>query len=81
MGRRDGQFKRLGCRVNLLSVERELRQLEDISDSVVTRERDVVVAYVQREGERELMEVRRRDKLVSPLDTVLIYSGTCPVSL
>ena len=60
VGRRDGQFKRLGCRVNLLSVERELRQLEDISDCVVTRERDVVVAYVQREGERELMEVRRR---------------------
>ena len=61
VGRRDGQFKRLGCRVNLLSVERELRQLQGISDCVVTREGgDVVVAYVETEGDSEMMEVRRR---------------------
>ena len=61
VGRRDEQFKRLGCRVNLLSMERELRQLSGISDCVVTRERgDVVVAYVETEGDSDLIEVRRR---------------------
>ncbi|KAI6657419.1 Acyl-CoA synthetase family member 4 [Oopsacas minuta] len=60
VGRRDQLIKRLGCRVSLLSVERELRKIGEINNCIVMRDSDVIVAYIEISASSELMDVRRK---------------------